>query len=223
MTEKRRTGAAQESVQPEPQEAPLIENRKLFVLVAIVLGIILAVFAMKFFLKDQGASYPHYTYNGYEFYQYAGLWNTEWQQANKLYQVHIRYGPRESEDVQVFEGPDVTFNPQGKLYLTHDPAEGGLGYVALASAELSLTLSQVFNITPIAACTQNTTSACASRPIINCESNPGQGAVIYLKEIPDPAETAIILNGNCMQVQGSREELVRAADKVIWIWYGIIK
>ncbi len=202
-------------------EAPLIENKKLFILVAVILGILLALFSLKFFLKPK-LPFPYYTYNGFEFYQYGGLWNTQWQRGNNLYDVHIRYGPRESEDVPFYAGFDVSFNPQGMLFLTHDPKESGLGYVALASAEISFTLSQVFNVTPIAACTQNTTEACYTRPIVNCEISP-ENAVIYLKEIEDPSQTSISVNGNCMLIQGNKEELVRAVDKVIWIWYGIIK
>ncbi len=211
----------EEKAEEDSQYGPLIENKKLFVLVAVILGIMLALFSFKFFLKPK-PDYPHYTYNGFEFYQYGGLWNTQWQRGDKLYDVHIRYGPREAEDVNFFSGHDASFNPKGILYLTHDPKESGLGYVALASAEISFTLSQVFNVTPIAACSQNTTEACYTRPIVNCETNP-ENAVIYLKEIEDPSQTAIVINGNCMLIQGNKEELVRAADKVIWIWYGIIR
>ena len=172
-----------------------------------------------YFIKPT-SPYPHYSYKGFEFYQYGGLWNTQWQRGTSVYDVHIRYGPREAESIRILTGENSTFNPNGKLYITHDPKEFGLGYVALASAELSLTLSQAFNVTPIGACTF-TMSQCAGSPIVTCDN--ADGAVIYLKEVEQPDQTAVILNGNCMTIQGNKEELMRAADKVIWIWYGIIK
>ena len=45
-------------------------------------------------------------------------------------------------------------------------------------------------------------------------------AVIYIKEAEQPSVTT---KENCLIIQGYKEDLVRAADKVLWIWYGIIK
>jgi hypothetical protein len=167
--------------------------------------------------KEKPPSYPTYEYNGFTFTQIEGLWHTEWQRGNDLYGVHLRYGPRESEDVPIERLSEGYFTINDSVYLTFDPG-AELGHLAVASAELSLSLFKTFGLQPIAACTKNETVPCSKRPIITCQNTDEK--VIYLRN----ADTAkVIINDNCMIIQGNKEDLVRAADKVIWTWYGIIK
>ena len=70
---------------------------------------------------------------------------------------------------------------------------------------------------PVAACTKQETEGCIDRPIIDCTAQ--NASVIYLR---DAAPTRIILNGNCMTVQGEKEELLRATDRVLLRWYKIL-
>ncbi len=192
------------------------DTKKLVIAVLFLIGLFAIFFASKYIFSSK-VEYPSYTYNGFEFVKMQGLWHTNWQRGNELFIVHLRYGPRESEDVPVVSPEEEgMFNVTDEIYITFDP---GLNkkFVALAASELSLNLLRVFNVTPIAACNKNLTTSCHERPIVTCDNT--DEAVIYLKEGP---QTKITLESNCIIVEGDGEELVRAADKVIWIQYGII-
>lgn len=195
------------------------DTKKLVILILSLLALFAITFIISkyFYTYRSTPEYPQYTYNGFKFVKIAGLWHTQWQQDDRLYNVHLRYGPKESEDIPYYE-QDTSFTPTGTIYITFYPLESNLAYIALASTELSLSLANTFNITPIAACYKNETEACKTRPIITCENT--DDAVIYIKEAEQPSITA---KGNCLIIQGYKEDLVRAADKVLWIWYGIIK
>lgn len=193
------------------------DTKKLVIMILSFLAILLIIFIVSKYLYAYYSTpeYPQYTYNGFEFVKIAGLWHTKWQKDNNLYSVRLRYGPKESEDIPFYE-EGAPFTPTGKIYITFDPGQGKK-YVALAGTELSLSLANTFNITPVAACTKNETG-CSTRPIITCDNT--EDAVIYIKEATPPSITA---RNNCLIIQGDGENLVRAADKVLWIWYGIIK
>ncbi len=195
------------------------DTKKLVILIISLLAFFaVAFFTSKYFYEHYSTPQnPQYTYNGFKFVKIAGLWHTQWQQDNRIYNVHLRYGPRESEDIPYYE-EGLSFNNTGKIYITFDPTGSSLAYVALAGTEMSLSLSNTFNITPIAACYRNETEACSTRPIITCDNT--DDAVIYIKEAQQPLITT---KNNCLIIEGDKEDLVRAADKVLWIWYGIIK
>ncbi len=201
----------EEVVRPDTKK-----DTKKLVIVALFIIALFAIFFVSKYIFSMEKKYPSYNYNGFDFIKIQGLWHTNWQRENEIYSVHLRYGPRESEDVPIVTLENEEFNVTNDLYITFDPGLN-LKYVALAASELSLNLIKVFNITLIAACTQNLTTACHNRPIITCGNT--DEAVIYLKE---EKPTKITLESNCIIIQGEGEELVRAADKVIWIQYGII-
>ncbi|HLD42520.1 MAG TPA: hypothetical protein VJB08_00860 [Candidatus Nanoarchaeia archaeon] len=195
------------------------ENRKLGMIVISLVALFLLFIGVFLYSKSQGPVVPTYTYNGFVVEKVAGLWNTEWQRGDTVYKIHLRYGPREAEDVSLeFADEFVITNT---TYITFDPEGEDLGYVALASAEITLSLSNVFGIQAVAACSRNATDACHTRPIVNCEiSNGTTESIIFIKEHPEPK---VSVQDNCLVIQGRKEEIVRAADKVIWKWYGIIK
>lgn len=172
-----------------------------------------------FFVTRQVAHEPKYetmTYNGFKFVKIGPLWYFQWQEDSQLYNVPLRYNPKEVVDVPVTGVYDERFQ-QSDIYLTFDPAESGLSYIALSASELSISLSTVMGINIIAACTSNTTEACWDRPIITCDNT--DKAIIYLREAP---EAKIVLAGNCVVVQGKDIELLRAVDKLLYLWYKII-
>lgn len=211
-----------DEVTEDKEEGPAVkqdtkkDTKKLIIAVLVLVGLF-AIFFVSKYIFSMGKIYPSYTYNEFEFVKMQGLWHTQWQRGDEIFSLHLRYGPRESEEIPIFSQENETFKVTNKLYITFDPGIG-LKYVALAAAELSLNLFKVFNMTPIAACTKNLTTACHERPIITCDNT--DEAVIYLKE-SSPAK--ITLKSNCIIIQGKGEELVKAADKVIWIQYGIIR
>lgn len=214
--EEESKGKSKEENKEKPDSSEKDTKKLVILIVSLFAVIILIILGLRYFYANYSTpEYPAYTYNNFNFVKIAGLWHTQWQQDDKLYNVHLRYGPKESEDIPYY-AESASFEPTGTLYLTFDPGEN-LKYVALASTELSLSLANTFNITPIAACAINDSAACSSRPIITC--NNTNDAVIYIQQAEYPSITT---KENCLIIQGNGEDLVRAADKVLWIWYGII-
>ena len=160
----------------------------------------------------------NYLYNGFSFVRAQGLWYTEVGGGpNTIYKVALHYSPRELEDVKVTGQINKTFTDAKAVFVTFDPTDPNLQYVALSAAELSLSLTKAIKVTPVAACTQNITEACSTRPIITCDS---RAPVIFLKQAN---ETALNLKGNCIEITGWREGIVKATDRLILQWYGVMK
>lgn len=193
------------------------ETKKLLITLGIIAIICIAFLVWIYASKEKTPKYETYEYNGFTFTKIEGLWHTQWQRGNNLYSVHLRYGPLESKDIIIYRVSNDSFRINKTVYITFDPGEE-LGYIALASTELSLNLYNTFHINPIAACTKNTTPPCYKRPIVTCATT--NESVIYIRKAN---ETGVFINERCMMIQGQDEDIVRAADKVIWVWYGIIK
>ncbi|MBI5003090.1 hypothetical protein HZC31_06915 [Candidatus Woesearchaeota archaeon] len=168
-----------------------------------------------------------YTYNGYSFVYYDGLWYTQIYNSfsEDLYDVPLHYGPKNLTDIIITGDVNPFFNAvlmsnlsntSLRYYLTFNPTDENLGYVALASGELSQNLVTTFNIAPVSACTVED-AQCASVPIVTCDSTTEP--VIYIKS---GTPTLIYANGNCITIQGEQAELVRAVDRFLYKLYNIM-
>lgn len=211
---------AKQEVKQEINEAPQKDESTKYFLIAAAAIILLtaAFFSVKLFARQE-ATYETVRYNGFIFEYYAGLWNTQWQQDGQVYNLRLHYNPRQVGNVSI--AGDGAWNATQETYITFDPAEDEqFSNVALSAAELSLSLVNAFGISPVAACTTNTTYACSTRPIISCETAPKSASVIYLKR-EGPAK--VELRGSCAIIQGRDSEILRAAERVIYGWYGIIR
>ncbi len=164
-------------------------------------------------------SYPKINYNSFEFVQKEKFWHTQWQRNDKVYTISLRFNPKEVEEVPITGVLNNTFNKRRKMYVTFDPEspEENFKYLALAASELTVNLAGPLGKEVVAACTQNITEACASRPIITCEGN--EKNTILLKSEGTPA---IELNNTCMTLYGTGFELVKSVDKMLYIWMQII-
>ena len=160
-----------------------------------------------------------YIYNGYSFVKANGMWFSQVQRfrTRDVYNVQFHYGPRDLENVAV-AGNISGFKEFNGTYVAFDPSAKDFKYTALASAELSLNLAQVFNILPVAACTQNLTKACYTRPIVNCSSSTRP--VIYIENADKPA--VIRENNACIRVMGNGTDLVKATDRLLFEWFGFM-
>ncbi len=193
-----------------------MDNRTLyfFIAAAVTVAALAGILSLKAFYKPAG---NEVTYNNFRFTKVENLWFTQVQIGNQPYNVPLHYNPYEVEAIPMVGDIDERFQ-QDFTYITHDPAESNLGHVAVAAAELSLNMATAFGVEPVAACSRNVTDACAARPIVTCEST--NASVIYLREANF---TRIDLRGNCIVIQGSGQELIKATDKVLYVWYRIIK
>lgn len=184
-----------------------------FVFLLVIFGSIIAI---RFFYNPE-QKVQSYSYNGFVFTNITGLWYVELQKINSsiIYNVPLHYGPSQISDVPINDN-FRRFNRFSQIYITFDPTEEDLQYVALAASELSINLAQTLSITPVAACTKNATEACSERPIIDCNSST---PAIFL----NPHDAASVsANKNCIEVKGAGRELIRAVDRLLLTMFGIM-
>lgn len=183
-------------------------------LVVIVVAIAAGFAIVKYLPQKQNTEV--FTYNNFLFTKLGGLWWTQVQKGNTIYDVSLHYSPKEVENITVNGSLDSRFNRAG-VYLAFDPTVEEQKYVALAAGQLSLNLARAIEMTPVAACTKNITDACANRPIVTCDNT--DLPVIFLDITQD---ARVLLSGNCIIVSGKDREILRAAERLLYYWYGIV-
>jgi len=201
------------------EETRSIKDTILVIAIILIIGVITFIVSYRHFLAGEEPKNPTITYNNFVFEQSAdGFWNFQWKFKDRLYNVKLRYNPVDVEDVPMYGHLNESFK-KPYVYITFNPTEKDLAYIALASAELSLSLAGPMHVYPIAACTQNKTDACRSRPIVTCKN--ATKPVIYLTT-DSVEETEVIMRGNCIELRGRELELVRAVDRLLYVWYSIM-
>jgi len=160
-----------------------------------------------------------YVHGGFSFVYFDNLWYTQLATGNVVYDIPHHYGPRDLTEVEVVGKFNSTlFNKNQEIYITFDP-EGeaeNFKYMTLAIGEFDQSIVTVFNKLPIASC-DKPAEACIERPIVTCENK--SLSVLYVKEA---ADAKVILNDNCLIVQGQGLDIVKALDRLLMILYGIM-
>jgi hypothetical protein len=193
--------------------------------ILIILGLILV--SIKIFsppsaddIKEDiikhGRTDDGYMYNGFIFIKRDNLWHTEWQRGDLLYNLHFHYSPAHVDQISV-TGSLNENQDTSKVYVTFNPLEENISLIGLAASELSLNLVKGLGTKITPACTKNETPGCHDRPIITCDNT--NESVFYVKT---GKETGIFLDGNCVVIQGSGNDLLKAVDKTLYDFYGII-
>jgi hypothetical protein len=157
-------------------------------------------------------SETNYVYNGFSFLklpdQYTNrlFWYTQYQRDDAVFDIPMRYGPKEVENVtKTIIAPTPEYEYKG-MYITIDPTyTTERQYLALAVSELTEKFDKIKNYPMIAACTKNETYACWNRPIMTCNST-NDHVIVYFKEA---TPTAITINENCITIQGINDSLVK--------------
>lgn len=186
--------------------------------VIIIIILIAAVIGMKYFYKPQ-SKIQIIEYNGFIFVNQSGIWTTQIQPQGKLYDLMFKHSPNEVDDIYItynlnwFSGLTAE---RKHIYITFDPEDNNLGYIALAAADLTRALTIVYGIKPVAACTKNITEACIKAPKVTCDSTTLP--VIYITSNP---KQSITYTGNCLIITGEKEELSKAVQRVLFDWYQI--
>ena len=158
-----------------------------------------------------------YVYNGYSFINLGGVWYSQMQKGQALYDVSFNYDPKSVEDISVEGMLSKNFVQGSDIYITFDPHAKSTKYIAVANAGLSLSLVKGFQYNLTAGCTDSDSPTCQNTNVITCEDK--DRAVIYFKE---DSETKIILEDNCVIIQGYGPEIIRAKDRLLMRWYGIM-
>ncbi len=194
-----------------------IKKNQLYFLLFILL-IIGAVFAGRGYrayklskLREANTIY----YNNFKFVRSDGMWVTDVKFRNNVYQIPFRFFPAEVENVT--EIGELKIFPLDTGYITFNPDDPELKYVALAAAELSINLANVLGSEFYSACTKEWQDVCPPKPVVTCNST--NSSVFYIKVANS---TAIEFKDNCIILQGKGFGLVKAVDKVLYMMYGII-
>jgi hypothetical protein len=171
-------------------------------------------------MKGKLGNEEGYVYNGFSFVKANGMWFTQLQKlgTNNVYNVQFHYSPRDLESVSLL-GNVSDFTSLNGTYVSFDPSEKDFTYTALASGELSINLGHVLGILPVAACSKNLTVTCFSRPIVDCTKT--DRPVIYMERADEAA--VIRENAACIRVMGNTTGIVKATDRLLYQWFGIMK
>ena len=210
------------------------------VLIFLILGLILiiaAFFSFRFFMQElpetldeyhllnlKGKLDPDlgYLYNDvYSFIFFDDLWYTQLKSpgGTRLYNMALRYGPRDLEDIRINGKLDLDlFNDAVDYYVTFNPVGNDFSHVALAVGDFNTHMTNIFFKSPIPACDRNETADCSVLPIITCDNT--DKVVLYVKEAN---ETNVYYDDNCIVIEGSGFELVKGVDRVLLNLYDIME
>ena len=191
----------------------------IFVPVVIVVLLLAGVFAIKYVYNPR-PKIQSVEFNGFTFVNESGIWTTQMQVNDRLYNLMFKYSPYDVEDIEITYLPNnfsKLTDLHNFIYITFDPEDKNMAYIALAAADISRALTRVYGLKPIAACTKNITEACAEVPIHTCDTT--KRPVIYLDD--DPVQD-IIYEGNCLIIKGERDDLLKAVERVLFEWYKIM-
>ncbi len=199
----------------------LIKNDWFILIIPVVIIVVLiaAVFGVKYFYKPK-EKIQTINFNGFIFTNESGIWKTQMQMQDKLYDLMFKYNPYDVENITI----NYRLNKFSELtaerrymYITFDPEDDNLAYIALAAADLTRALTRVYGIKPVAACTKNITDACSDVPIKTCETT--SMPVIYIDD--NPIQN-ITYKANCLTIQGEKDDLLKAVQRVLFDWYKIM-
>ncbi len=161
-----------------------------------------------------------FTYNGFPFVKEDNTWKTQIEIDGQVFDILREYSPRELENIQIDYQPNSfseLLKKQRRVYFAFDPDAPGASYAATVGISMARSLKEVYGVAMIPACTVNLT-VCQGRPIVDCNST--ESAVI---QVTPESQTSITYRKNCLDIRGSETELIKAGDKVIYGWYGIME
>lgn len=187
-----------------------------------ITAIIILIGAIIFLAKNIPFISPEtVNYNYFKFSKIDNLWHTKWQSnTGKEYVIAFRYLPQETLSVQVTGEINESFNERNITYITFDPLSESnqFKYLGMAAVDLAFAFKGPLNKNMEMACTVNQTDACVKIETATC--NDINKSVIYIKAQGEPK---IELKENCVTLQGSELELIKAVDRLLYQYYKIIR
>ncbi|PIN76762.1 hypothetical protein COV17_01255 [Candidatus Woesearchaeota archaeon CG10_big_fil_rev_8_21_14_0_10_36_11] len=221
-------------IQSESGQEP--EGKKIILVTAILVGLFVIMFVSFLFYGDMTGSTvvsidglhednlnnnlneeEGYLYNGFSFVNADGLWWTDVKVFGKIIRIPLHFGPKEVESIPIYGKLDPAFNTGMNVYIAIDPDVQNQ-YYTLALSELSFNMAKGINRYPIGSCIKDN-PACEDRPIVSCADTQGKPVL----ELVIGEDAKVELSGTCMKVTGSEYELVKAIDRVLYKWYGIME
>jgi len=159
-----------------------------------------------------------YMFNGHSFVLYDGVWYVEIFQGNAVYDVTLNYGPKDLMNISIEGNLSKEFLEKKQMYMTFDPNDNNLSHIAVSTFGLSNSLIKAFGITPVAGCTNTTVGACTTAPLITCDSE--NKSVFFFRYAE---ESKILFEDNCVIIEGNGEGIVKAKDRLLLRWYGLVE
>ncbi len=163
-----------------------------------------------------------YMYGPHSFIRFNDLWYFQVQSKGVLVNVPLRFGPREVEAINLYGGLNDVFNNATKIYISFNPLGSQLPYIGLGVGELTQSLTKAFGNEVSAVCDHEcdfeACNACKDRPVLSC--NNTEEAIISLIESQD---SGITLKGNCIEINGKGEDIVKNVDRLLLEFYGVLK
>ncbi len=181
-------------------------------------GVIIIVFLLLYIFPFSRTE--SLNYNGFTFNKIRGSWHTQWQDHEKnIFTPGFRYNPKEVEDVPTLGTLNSSFSENEVIYLTFEPnaSQEEIKYVALGTTELLLSLMGPLKQNVITGCANDQSDACINRSIVTCDDK--DKSVIFIKA---QSPTGIVLDNNCVIIQGEGFDLVKSVDRLLFQWYKII-
>ncbi|MBT5022137.1 hypothetical protein HOK51_06520 [Candidatus Woesearchaeota archaeon] len=210
-------------------------DRKLVILLGILVLIFAAFFLGRFVLNDKQIikspdqlhseniagdldSEEGYVYNGYSFVNFGGVWYTQAQLENAIYDLAFNNDPESIKHIPVEGILNEDYFAEKKLWITFDSnATASLKYIAVANGGFSTSLAKAFGYWLESGCTSHEDPGCRNKEITTCDDL--NKSVVYFKE-GEP--TKIIYDSNCIIIQGVGEDIVKAKDRLLMRWYKIM-
>ncbi len=168
-----------------------------------------------------------YKYNGFLFQKGMYAWYSKIRVGDLVYDVSFVYGPKEVDDIPVLGEVNDLILKAKEIYITTEPDyPSRIGKAQVEISKITSPRTSSFGILNIP--TINTVTYIPEEikgkvgyPEITCKNASANKSVIYLKI---GSETKIYNKSYCVVVEGSNDEdVVRAADRLIYNLLGIIK
>ena len=158
-----------------------------------------------------------YLYNVYSIVKADGLWWTEIDAGSRTIKIPLHFGPKEVEEIPVVGKLSSQFDKGNTIYIAIDPEINYNKYYTLALMEMNNNILQGINRNIEAACTKENV-ACDNRTIIDCDATGGKPVI----ELAVSESSEIEFSGSCIKISGDGEALVKAVDRMLYTWYGIM-
>ena len=158
-----------------------------------------------------------YLYNGFSFVKADGLWWTEIKAGNRLIKTPLHFSPKEVEHVETTGALSSDFYRDNFVYVTINPTINGNKYYTLALMELNNNVLQGIERNVTSACTEKN-DICEDRLVLNCQDAQGKPVI----ELVVDEKPSVELLGTCIKITGNEYDLVKAVDRLLYQWYGVM-
>ncbi|MCK4670316.1 MAG: hypothetical protein KAT43_03855 [Nanoarchaeota archaeon] len=232
---------AEEEKNPETKKEEPVRNKKGRMIFFAIVLIVIFLASYFYFAGNWGTETSEhvekinkymYMYDDFEFRQNKdSTWSTEVYNPvlKTIYLVSLHYGPKDLEDIPVtgnvrawlpytgnFSGQ--TNKTVGAAFVLFDPDVNGSIH-ALAYNELMRNIKRGLQLDSHPALTHNVSENKHGIPVKSCSGTIEP--VIWLKH-EDPVGISYD-GGNCIIVQGTDENIVRAENKLLWLFYSVME